>query len=286
MPAGPLADTAAHDINYVARAGVLSLLPADKLHAPPVQSADYLGAAIAAFALTSGVLQSRATGRGTRLETSLYDAAVFGVGLLHAQAMLGIEHRPAEHFLVGGLAAYSIYECADGRFVSVGALEPKFWNNLCRLIGLDDEIAGDHWEPARQEPLRARLRAVFVTRSQAEWAELLESEDVCVQPLASIGEATLDKHQVARGRFEQVRHPVTGELLDLPASPVIIEGRRRSEARLPGVGADTRQLLARAGFTEAHIDELVASSVALAPPFSKTQVDDRDRSTESGLPAQ
>jgi len=121
---GPLSTVAGHDLNFDALAGVLSMTWPGPIGAPPVQAGDYFGATLAALGVVSGVLQARATGQGSAIESSLFDGAMFSMAIPHARALaMGGEVTPDSYPLVGELACYGSYECADGRYLAVGALE-------------------------------------------------------------------------------------------------------------------------------------------------------------------
>jgi alpha-methylacyl-CoA racemase len=174
---GPDDLTAGHDLNYQGWAGLL----ADTAPAmPPVQVAD-LGAAQRAVAQILGALLERErTDRGRHLVVSLTDSA-------HELASHRLGGEPFPRLLTGGLACYRIYATADGRHLTVAALEPKFFRRLCELIGRP-ELAERQWGP-EQEPLAAELAPVFAAQPLAAWLELFEGEDVSVGPVATLEEA-------------------------------------------------------------------------------------------------
>jgi len=174
---GPGDLTAGHDLNYQGWAGLL----ADTAPAlPPVQVAD-LGAAQRAVAqILAALLERERTGRGAHLVVSLTHSA-------HELAAHRLGGEPFPRLLTGGLACYRIYAAADGRHLTVAALEPKFFHRLCELIDRP-ELAGRQWD-AEQEPLAAELAETFAARPLAAWLELFEAEDVSVGPVATLDEA-------------------------------------------------------------------------------------------------
>jgi alpha-methylacyl-CoA racemase len=169
--------TAGHDLNYQGWAGLL----ADTAPAlPPVQIAD-LGAALRAVAqILAALLERERTGRGGHLVVSLTHGA-------HELVSHRLGGEPFPRLLTGGLACYRIYATADGRNLTVAALEPKFFQRLCDLIGRP-ELAERQWD-AEQEPLAAELAETFAKQPLATWLELFEGEDVCVGPVATLEEA-------------------------------------------------------------------------------------------------
>ena len=174
---GPHAAQAGHDLNYLGYAGAL----ADTAPAlPPVQIADLAAGAQGAVIEVLAALLTRAqTGRGGRLAISM----THGSHRFVAHRLAG---DPVERLLTGGVACYRIYETADDRFLTVAALEPKFWQRLCELLDRP-ELAGRAFEPELPE-----LEALFRTRTMREWLDLLEHEDTCVGPVLSLAESATE----------------------------------------------------------------------------------------------
>ena len=174
---GPRALQAGHDLNYLGYAGAL----ADTAPAlPPVQVADLAaGAQAAVIEILAALLERARTGRGQRLVISM----THGSHRLVSHRLAG---EPIPRLLTGGAACYRIYETADGRYLTVAALEPKFWLRLCDLLERPD-LAGRAFEAELPE-----LDELFRTRPLAAWLELLEHEDTCVGPVLSLEEAALD----------------------------------------------------------------------------------------------
>jgi crotonobetainyl-CoA:carnitine CoA-transferase CaiB-like acyl-CoA transferase len=181
-------DRAGHDLNYAGWAGMLvDTAPA----LPPLQPADLAaGGLAAAVEILAALLERGRTGRGARLTVSM----------THGSHHL-VSHRlggdPLPRFLTGGLAAYAVYETADARHLTVGALEPRFFSRLCELIGRS-ELSERQLVADAQEELASELAAVFATRPLAEWLEVFEHEDVCVGPVATLAEAAAEFGEPAR----------------------------------------------------------------------------------------
>ncbi len=176
---GPHAGRAGHDLNYLGWAGVLEDTAPNL---PPLQLADLAAGALSAVTeVLAALLERVRTGLGARLTISM----------THGSHRL-VSHRlggdPLPRFLTGGLACYRIYETADGRHLTVGALEPKFFVRLCELIGRP-ELAARQFEATAQDDLAAELAAVFLERELASWLALFDGEDVCVGPVAALAEA-------------------------------------------------------------------------------------------------
>ncbi|HXF97335.1 MAG TPA: CaiB/BaiF CoA-transferase family protein [Gaiellaceae bacterium] len=173
---------AGHDLNYLGWAGALEdTAPA----LPPVQAADLAGGALEAVTrILAALLERERTGRGARIVVSMTHAS-------HELVAHRLAGDPLPRLLTGGLACYRIYPTADGRFLTVAALEARFFARLCELLGCP-ELATDQYAPDRQEALADELAARFAARPLAHWLSLFETEDVCVGPVASLAEAAAD----------------------------------------------------------------------------------------------
>ena len=173
---------AGHDLNYLGWAGAL----ADTARAlPPVQVADLAAGALGAVTeILAALLERGRTGRGRHVVVSMS----------HGSHRL-VSHRlggdPLPRLLTGGLASYAIYSTADGRSLTVGALEPKFFRRLCELLGLE-ELAERQYEPDAQPELAAKLGDAFSSRRLADWLALFDGEDVCVGPVATLEEGAAE----------------------------------------------------------------------------------------------
>jgi crotonobetainyl-CoA:carnitine CoA-transferase CaiB-like acyl-CoA transferase len=174
---GPRAQDAGHDLNYLGYAGVL----ADTAPAvPPVQIADLAaGAQAAVIEVLAALLERSRTGTGKRIVVSMTHGS-------HRFATHRLAGDPVPRLLTGGVACYRIYETADGRHLTVAALEPKFWRNLCALLGRSD-LVDRAFEPELPE-----LAALFRTRSLDDWRLLLEGNDTCVGPVLTLQEAAAE----------------------------------------------------------------------------------------------
>ena len=169
------------------------------------------------------------------------------------------QDRRESNFLDGAAHFYGTYECADGRFVSIGAIEPQFYQQLLALCGIDDPGFQKQWDSGEWPMLRSQLEALFRTRTRDDWCALLEGTDVCFAPVLSMKEAPAHPHNAARGTFVQA----DGVVQPAPA-PRFDRTPAQLPPRAPVVGADTRALLARAGYAVADIEALCAAGVVHA----------------------
>lgn len=204
---GPLAQAAGHDINYVALTGVLSV--ASRAGTAPGIPATLIGdmgggAMFLAFGLMAALWEAQRSGRGQVVDAAMVDGVGLLSSLLHSLRSAGRwSDVPAQNFFLHSSPFYDCFECADGRFVSLGALEPPFYAELLRRLGLAEvdtaaQYATNQW-PALRERVAARLRE----KTRDEWAALLEGTDVCFAPVLTLAEAPLHPHAQARASFVQ-----------------------------------------------------------------------------------
>jgi len=206
---GPLAKAAGHDINYIALSGALaSIGPAGGRPVPPLNLVgDYGGGALY---LVAGILAARIevlqSGEGQVVDCAMTDGVINMLTLFHSLAAEGqwdVSRREA-NLLDGGAPFYRTYECKDGRYVAIGALEPQFYRLLCEKVGLaspdfEDQNNVDGWPL-----LHRQAEAIFRTRTRAEWCTVLEGTDACFAPVLTMEEAREHPHNAARGSFIEI----------------------------------------------------------------------------------
>jgi alpha-methylacyl-CoA racemase len=202
---GPLASVAGHDLNYVALTGLLSLSarPGERPILPPTVVGDGAGALGLAYGIVCGVLQARLSGQGSVVDAAIVDITSMLGGLAHwVHASGGLGGGPERPSAFHDSPFYDVYECADGRFITLGALEPQFYALLLQKLELNDVDPRAQYNAKTWPPLKARFTALFRTRTRDQWCTVLEGSDVCFAPVLSITEAAVHPHNVARGAFE------------------------------------------------------------------------------------
>jgi alpha-methylacyl-CoA racemase len=205
---GPLAQAAGHDLNYIALSGMLHATGrAATPPAPPLNLVGDFGGGgmMLAFGVVCAVLEARGSGTGQVVDAAMTDgSALLGAMIYGLRAYGSWSGQREANLLDGGAPFYDTYACADGRFVSVAAIEPQFYARLLALAGVDDHEFEAQTEQQRWPQLKAKFAALFATRSRDAWCALLEGSDACFAPVLDMDEAPLHPHNAARGTFIEI----------------------------------------------------------------------------------
>jgi alpha-methylacyl-CoA racemase len=231
---GPAAQWAGHDIDYLAVGGYLAMSTPGVEGAPPLPGATVADAAAggmqAALAITAALAGRAKTGRGAYLDVSVAEGVLFLMSLaVDEQLALGGEVRPGHDVLSGRYACYATYAGSDGKWLAVGAIEAKFFANLCAALGCP-ELAGSQYDDSAQAGIRAALAAAFATRTRGEWVAALAGADTCVAPVLEVSEVASYPQFAARGVVAVASHSTEGEVVQLAP---LLAGMER-----PASGAD------------------------------------------------
>jgi len=259
---GPYSAWAGHDINYLAVGGFLDCSEPRADGGPPIPGAtvaDSAGGGMQAVIAILAALVERGDGRqGRYLDVSATDGVLSLMSLSIDQYLAtGEVARPRQTLLTGRYACYDLYRARDGQWLSVGAIEPHFFANLCRELGVP-ELCEHQLDDDRQDELRARFRAAFAARDRDDWVERLAPADTCVAPVYSIPELVADRHLRERDAFMKAEHPEHGAFEQV--APVLAGAHRGQPLHRvrPAGETDTDELLQAAGLTRAEIDGLRA----------------------------
>lgn len=259
---GPLSQRAGHDLNYLARAGVLGFHgPSDgPPQVPGFQLADVGGALYAALAIVGALRVRDKTGQGDVLDIALADAPLGFSSAAYGAVFAGAMPPRGADTLSGGLAIYATYATKDGGHVAFGALEPKFYKVFAEAHGLPFDMGAFLVGPHQTE-LRAQIAAVFAAKTRAEWEAFATTHDCCVEPVLRPDELRDDPHLQARGAFFDLS--VDGQPVGQFRTPVT--PRDVTFLPPPRAGEHTRAILAEAGLDEATIAKLLAAGVVCGP---------------------
>jgi alpha-methylacyl-CoA racemase len=202
-------------------------------------------------------LEARQSGKGQVVDAAMSDGAALLMSAQYGLMAKGFWSDEREsNFLDGSAHFYATYECADGRYVSLGPIEPQFYRELLRKTGMEDPQFERQWESSAWPALKSKLSALFRTRDRDEWCRLLEGSDACFAPVLSMREAPLHPHNRARGSFVE-----SGGVVQPAPAPRF--GRTASElpAPAPEIGSDTVAWLKKTGRDDGQIAELIDAGV-------------------------
>ena len=247
---GPLAQRAGHDLNYLARAGVLGMQGPEG--GPPTlpgfQLADVSGGLYAVIGIMGALMERARTGKGSIVDVAMIETAMPFAIAGFGQSFGGQAPKAGGEALVGGIAPYQTYATKDGKAMSLAALEPKFWmafsSGVGHAVDMSDLIPGPH-----QVALKDKLRAIFAEKTRDEWVQFARDRDCCLEPVLTAEEARIDEHLVARRMFFEM----PSKWGPIPMMRTPLTDVDRAHAPPPGQGEHTDVILREAGITADEI---------------------------------
>lgn len=204
---GPLADRAGHDINYISITGALAAIGEKDRPVPPLNLVgDYAGGSLMlVYGVMAALISARATGKGQIVDAAMTDGSAAIMSLIHSLRASGIwQDKREANIIDGGTPFYRCYETADAGFMAVGAIEPQFFAELIRGLGLDESWCARQYDAAGWPEMKAEFERVFATRTREEWTALFEPTDACVSPVLDMSEAPSHPHNAARQTFVEI----------------------------------------------------------------------------------
>jgi len=254
---GPYAKAAGHDMNYIAITGALAAIGTEAKPVPPLNLVgDFGGGALyLAFGLLAGVIHARATGQGQVIDCAMSDGAASLMAMFYGFKAGGMWNEGRRtNLLDGGAHFYDTYECADGKWISIGSIEPQFYLLLLEKTGISDPQFQHQMSREEWPQLREKLAAVIKTKSRDDWCAIMDATDVCFAPVLTMDEAPGHAHNAARQTFVEV----AGVTQPAPAprfsaTPGAIQGPP------PKIGAHNDEALADWGFSPDAVAALKAS---------------------------
>ena len=265
---GPYHTFSGHDINYIAMAGILDLIGSDE--GPPVIPlnlvADFAGAALyGALGISVALVARNKTGKGQYVDVAYMDGAVslmtwFTCGYFFDGSML----KRGESWLHGAYPYYGVYETKDGKYITIGCLEPHFWENLCRFLGKEEYIpysfALEHTfrkpKDEKWDEIRSFLKHVFLTKKRDEWFELLTNNDVPVGKVYTPDEVFCDPQVLHRQMVIEVEHPTLGKVKQVGIAPKLSNTPGKVRSLSPLSGEHTDEILQELGYKRKEIENL------------------------------
>ncbi|MDA0787924.1 MAG: CaiB/BaiF CoA-transferase family protein [Proteobacteria bacterium] len=261
---GPMAQAAGHDINYISLAGALHAIGAKGgKPVPPLNLVGDFGGGgmLLAFGLVCGMLEAQRSGRGQVVDAAMVDGAAILMAMFFTMnGMAAFKDERGSNMLDSGAHFYDTYETSDGRYISIGSIEPQFYALLLEKAGLDKDEFSAQMDQSLWPTLKDKVAAAFRTRTRDEWCEIMEGSDVCFAPVLSLNEVHEHPHNVHRQTFVQLdglTQPAPAPRFSRTAA-TLSHGSRRP-------GEDGRQVLESAGISSDEIDSLVETGVIGLP---------------------
>jgi len=261
---GPLAQRAGHDINYISMNGVLhSIGTRNGPPVPPINLiGDYGGGAMFLIAgILAALLEARSSGKGQVVDAGMLDGSSYLMTTIHMFNAAGL-WRPerGSNMLDGGAPYYGVYETADGQYMAVGAIEPKFYREFVAGLGLDISTLPDPQDPANWDTLRDAFTAAFRTRTREAWTATYIDLDACVTPVLSIEESVANDHNRQRDNFVSCT-----EFVYPNAAPRFSRTGTDARRSIPRAGEHSREILRELEFTDQQVNDLIRGQVAAGP---------------------
>ena len=254
---GPLSKFAGHDINYLSLTGALhSIGRKGSNPTPPLNLVGDFGGGgmFLAFGIVCALIEASKSDKGQVVDAAMVDGVASLMAMVHGLLSTEIwEDKPASNFLDTGSHYYDTYECLDGKYVAVGAIEPKFYNSLVEVLGLNKiSEEKEQMDKSRWPELKKKFSSVFLTKTRGEWCKIMKDKDVCFSPVLSITEAYEHPHNKARKLFLK-----NGKRIEPAPAPRFSRTPGSINRDLSGSNAETSKLLFDWGLNEQEIRELL-----------------------------
>lgn len=255
---GPYKDRAGHDINYLSLAGVMSHMGRKETGPLPLslQVSDVGGGSFGAVTgILAAVIQRHQTGAGQLVDISMFDTTIAWNSLAASQYLVGGQNPEPEGSWLNGGSYYDLYRTADGRYLSVGSLEPKFWTSFCHTIGRPDLIdQGYNTDPKVQQALKAEIQSIIATQSLDTWLTIFATVDVCVEPVLTVSEMLAHPQTQARKMVVDVPKS-DGSKQKQIGSPFKFSGGQPTYKYIgAALGVHTEEVLREIGYSAGEID--------------------------------
>jgi crotonobetainyl-CoA:carnitine CoA-transferase CaiB-like acyl-CoA transferase len=256
---GPYAQLPGHDLNYISIGGAQSMI--GPRNGPPVMTlnliGDYSGGSFqAALGICMALLARERTGKGQHVDISMTDGVV---SLMHGEAAgyfnTGYVPTRGDMLVIGGAPFYNVYETKDGKYITIGALEPWFWSNLCELIERPDLVM-EEWNHEKWAQMTEDFKEIFKTKTRDEWVELLRTKDVCVAPVNDLSETFEDPQIRHREMLLEIDHPGVGKVKQVGIGIKMSDTPGKVRSLAPKPNEHTDAILETLGYSKDDIAKM------------------------------
>lgn len=270
---GPYSGFPGHDINYISIAGVLSMIgPSD---IPPVIPmnfiADFAGASLyGVIGILTALMARNETGKGQYIDVSFTDGAIsLSTFLTHFYFFNGVVPKRGETTLHGAYPYYGVYETKDGKYISIGCIEPHFWENLCHLLGKEEyipyQVSLEHFlqkpEGDKWAEISAYLKQAFLTKTRDAWFDLLIQHDIPAAKVNTMDEVFHDPQVLHRQMVTEIEHPSLGNIKQVGIVPKLSDTPGKVRTFSPLFGENTEQVLLGLGYSREEVNDLRQNGV-------------------------
>jgi alpha-methylacyl-CoA racemase len=266
---GPYAALAGHDLNYLSITGAAHAIGTAGKPVPPLNLVgDFGGGALyLAFGILAAIVHARASGEGQVVDCAMCDGVASLMASVYAlkAADEWLDRREA-NYVDGGAYFYAAYCCADGKWISVAALEPKFYTVLLRKMGLEDADCASHADRSQWPRMRQKFAEVFASKTRAHWCAIMQGADACFAPVLDLDEAPRDAHNAARGTFIELQ----GIVQPAPA-PKFLRTPGAVQSPPPEIGQHSREVLLDWGWSPAEVAQLLDDAVLVPQRDSRNK---------------
>jgi crotonobetainyl-CoA:carnitine CoA-transferase CaiB-like acyl-CoA transferase len=262
---GPYSGLVGHDINYISLGGALGAIgwPGTPPAIPLNVIADFAGGGLySAYAILAAIIAREKTGRGQYVDMAMSDGVTSLLAMATSQYFsAGLVPKPGADFLNGGIPCYTVYECADGKWISIGSLEPWFWKETCEALGCEEYIP--HQNNREKFPeIFEFMRSKFKEKTRDEWFEEMRHRDICVGRVLAMDEVFADPHTQAREMVIELDHPEFGKVKQVGIGPKFSDTPGRVRSTAPMRGSHTDEVLREAGFNDEDVAALREAGAA------------------------
>jgi len=268
---GPYRDRVGHDINYLALSGILGLT--GEKEGPPivpgVPIADLTSAMFGSLSILAALLYREKTGKGQFIDVAMFDGMVSWLTFLAASHFAGGAIHRGELLLAGYWPWYNVYKTKDGEYLSIGAMEKKFWDNLCQKLD-HPEWKPHQYDKERRQEIHSELERIFLSKTQDEWIAFWGNQEICCEPVLSLNEVFLHPQVVHRQMIQECFHPVLKKMVKQLGIPMKF-GEAPVQVKSPGPlpGQNTEEILKELNLSEEEINLLKSKQVIGVMEFQK-----------------